>query len=68
MKTDGHGHGLQAVRIHDPVVEDAADYALKTIQQRSDSLVPYELKETLHANAEVWCVILFNKIMEVSWF
>ncbi|KAH1055273.1 hypothetical protein J1N35_033338 [Gossypium stocksii] len=53
VKKDGHGHGLQGVPIHDPVVEDAANHALKAIQQRSNSLVPYELKEILHANAEV---------------
>ncbi|KAA3478372.1 cysteine proteinase inhibitor 12-like [Gossypium australe] len=53
IKKDGHGHGLQGVPRHDPVVEDAANHALKAIQQRSNSLVPYELKEILHANAEV---------------
>lgn len=44
---------LQAVATNDPVVQDAADHAVKTIQQRSNSLLPYELKEIVHANAEV---------------
>ncbi|KAE8689549.1 Cysteine proteinase inhibitor 6 [Hibiscus syriacus] len=53
VKQDGHGPGLQSVPTHDPVVQDAANHALKTIQQRSNSLMPYELKEIVHANAEV---------------
>ncbi|KAE8671892.1 Cysteine proteinase inhibitor 6 [Hibiscus syriacus] len=44
---------LQAVATDDPVVRDAADHAVKSIQQRSNSMLPYELKEIVHANAEV---------------
>lgn len=39
--------------VHDPEVQNAADHALKTIQQRSNSLFPYELQEVSHAKAEV---------------
>ncbi|EOY19584.1 hypothetical protein QUC31_006040 [Theobroma cacao] len=53
VKKDVHGPGLQALPTHDPVVQDAANHAVKTIQQRSNSLVPYELKEIVHAKAEV---------------
>ncbi|XVF00162.1 hypothetical protein REPUB_Repub03eG0261400 [Reevesia pubescens] len=53
VKKDVHGPGLQSVATHDPVVQDAANHAIKTIQQRSNSLVPYELIEIVHANAEV---------------
>ncbi|KAK8630151.1 hypothetical protein V6N13_078958 [Hibiscus sabdariffa] len=53
VKQDGHGPGLQSVPTLDPVVEDAANHALKTIRQRSNSLRPYELEEIVHANAEV---------------
>ncbi|XP_012456042.1 cysteine proteinase inhibitor 6 [Gossypium raimondii] len=52
-KKDVQGPMLQAVATNDPVVQDAADHAVKTIQQRSNSLLPYELKEIVHANAEV---------------
>lgn len=45
--------GWQSVPVHDPVVQDAAHHAVKTIQQRSNSLFPYELSEIIHANAEV---------------
>lgn len=38
---------------HDPQVQDAANHAVKTIQQRSNSLLPYELQEVVHAKAEV---------------
>ena len=35
--SDGHGAGWQAVPTHDPSVQDAANHAVKTIQQRSNS-------------------------------
>ncbi|THG12969.1 hypothetical protein TEA_015278 [Camellia sinensis var. sinensis] len=53
-KSDGHSPGWQAVPTHDPVVQDAAHHAVKTIQQRSNSLFPYELQEIVHAKAETW--------------
>lgn len=33
--------------------QDAASHALKTLQQRSNSLFPYELQEVVHVKAEV---------------
>ncbi|KAB5565011.1 hypothetical protein DKX38_005065 [Salix brachista] len=48
-----HARGWQAVPVHDPSVQDAANHALKSIQQKSNSLSPYELQEVVHANAEV---------------
>ncbi|KAG6424804.1 hypothetical protein SASPL_115224 [Salvia splendens] len=45
--------GWKSVPVHDPVVQDAAHHAVKTIQERSNSLLPYELSEIVHANAEV---------------
>ncbi|KAF9688813.1 hypothetical protein SADUNF_Sadunf01G0027100 [Salix dunnii] len=50
---DGHGPGWQSVPVHDPSVQDAANHALKSIQQSSNSLFPYNLQEVVHANAEV---------------
>ncbi|KAB5573035.1 hypothetical protein DKX38_000229 [Salix brachista] len=50
---DGHGPGWQSVPVHDPSVQDAANHALKSIQQSSNSLFPYNLQEIVHANAEV---------------
>lgn len=38
---------------HDPQVQDAANHAVKSLQQRSNSLFPYELQEIVHAKAEV---------------
>lgn len=46
--------GLKSVPVNDPVVQEAAQHAVKTIQQRSNSLLPYELQEIVHANAEVF--------------
>ncbi|NP_001300820.1 cystatin isoform 2 precursor [Solanum lycopersicum] len=45
--------GLKSVPVHDPVVEEAAEHAIKTIQQRSNSIHPYKLQEIVHANAEM---------------
>ncbi|XP_062166277.1 cysteine proteinase inhibitor 12-like [Alnus glutinosa] len=52
-KPDGHEPGWQAVPTHDPGVQDAANHAVKSIQQRSNSLYPYELLEILLAKAKV---------------
>ncbi|KAL0317847.1 UNVERIFIED_CONTAM: Cysteine proteinase inhibitor 12 [Sesamum angustifolium] len=52
-KTDDQVSGWRPVPVHDPVVQDAAHHAIKTIQERSNSLFPYELSEVVHANAEV---------------
>lgn len=38
---------------HDPQVQDAANHAVKSLQQKSNSLFPYELQEVVHAKAEV---------------
>ncbi|MBA0701250.1 hypothetical protein Goari_022483 [Gossypium aridum] len=40
----------------------AATHALKTIQQRSNSLVLHQLKEIVHANAETWVVEDYARI------
>ncbi|KAL5707709.1 hypothetical protein ACHQM5_018577 [Ranunculus cassubicifolius] len=53
VKQDGHEPGWQTVPVHDPSVKEAADHAVKTIQQRSNSLAPYELLEILHSKAEI---------------
>ncbi|XP_073036648.1 cysteine proteinase inhibitor 6-like [Primulina eburnea] len=53
VKKDEQGCGWRSVPVHDPVVQDAAQHAVKTIQERSNSLFPYELREIVHANAEV---------------
>ncbi|CAJ1977949.1 unnamed protein product [Sphenostylis stenocarpa] len=53
VKKDGHKSGWQSVPTHDPQVQDAANHAIRTIQQRSNSLVPYELHEVADAKAEV---------------
>ncbi|KNA17069.1 hypothetical protein SOVF_083420 isoform A [Spinacia oleracea] len=50
---EGHGAGWKEVPVHDPEVQNAANHALQTIQQRSNSLFPYELQEVSHAKAEV---------------
>ncbi|XP_008795132.1 cysteine proteinase inhibitor 12 [Phoenix dactylifera] len=52
-KQGGHQPGWRTVPAHDPVVQEAANHAVKTIQQRSNSLAPYELLEILLAQAEV---------------
>lgn len=53
VKKEGHPQGWRAVPAHDPLVQDAARHAVNTIQQRSNSLLPYELQEISHSQAEV---------------
>ncbi|GMN55617.1 hypothetical protein TIFTF001_024737 [Ficus carica] len=53
VKQGGQEQGWQAVPAHDPVVQDAANHAVSTLQQRSNSLFPYVLQEVVHAKAEV---------------
>lgn len=52
-KSGDHPQGWREVPPHDPQVQDAAHHAVQTIQQRSNSLFPYELLEIIHAKAEV---------------
>lgn len=52
VKRDGHEQGWRPVPTYDPVVKGAAYQAVKTIQQRSNSLAPYELLEILLAKVK----------------
>ncbi|XP_038690919.1 cysteine proteinase inhibitor 6-like [Tripterygium wilfordii] len=52
-KKGDHPPGWKEVPAHDPQVQEAANHAVKMIQQRSNSLFPYELHEIVHAKAEV---------------
>ncbi|XP_065854082.1 cysteine proteinase inhibitor 7-like [Euphorbia lathyris] len=53
VKLDGHGSEWQAVPTNDPEVQNAANHAVKTIQQKSNSLSPYKLVKILLAKAKV---------------
>ncbi|RVW96984.1 Cysteine proteinase inhibitor 6 [Vitis vinifera] len=46
VKKDGHGPGWQEVPAHDPEVQDAANHAIKTLQQRSNSIFPMNFKRS----------------------
>nr|QIC19053.1 putative REF2 [Adiantum reniforme var. sinense] len=50
---DSEALGLRPISSDDPAVKEAAKEALKSVQARSNSLVPYELKEVVSAHAEV---------------
>ncbi|KAK7317388.1 hypothetical protein RJT34_01561 [Clitoria ternatea] len=66
-KKDGHQPGWQSVPTHDPQVQDAADHAIKTMQQRSNSLAPYELHQVVDAKAEVIDDLAkFNLLLKVK--
>ncbi|PUZ57298.1 hypothetical protein GQ55_5G419100 [Panicum hallii var. hallii] len=52
-KKGGHEPGWHEVPVEDPVVKDAAHHAVKSIQERSNSLFPYELLEIVRAKAQV---------------
>lgn len=55
--------GWRDVPAHDPTVQDAANHAVKTIQERSNSLAPYELLEVLRAKAEVDFFPFFSRFL-----
>lgn len=67
VKKDGHGPGWQEVPAHDPEVQDAANHAIKTLQQRSNSIFPHELQEILLAKAEVsQNLVKFDMLLKVK--
>ncbi|MCO5586653.1 hypothetical protein L7F22_040595 [Adiantum nelumboides] len=45
--------GLRPISSDDPTMKEVAKEALKSVQARSNSLVPYELKEVVSTHAEV---------------
>jgi len=51
--SNGHKPGWQYMLTHDLQVQDALNYAIKTIQQKSNSLLSYVLHEVVDAKAEV---------------
>ncbi|PKU74236.1 Cysteine proteinase inhibitor 12 [Dendrobium catenatum] len=52
-KRGGHEPGWRPIPTHDPIVQEAANHALKAIQAKSNSLAAYELLEIQNAKAEV---------------
>nr|AKB91190.1 cysteine-proteinase inhibitor 1 [Theobroma cacao] len=50
---DGPQLGWKTVLTNDPKVQDAANHAIKSFRQRSNSLFPYELLEILLAKMKV---------------
>lgn len=59
--------GWHTVPTHDPEVRDAANYAVRNIQQRSNSLFPYQLLEILQAEAEdVEDYVKYNLLLKLS--
>ncbi|CAK9872365.1 unnamed protein product [Sphagnum jensenii] len=53
MRNCGPSPGFQTVPTNDPNVKEAAEHALKKLQQSSNSLTAYELSEIVSAQAEV---------------
>ncbi|XP_010931548.1 cysteine proteinase inhibitor 12 isoform X1 [Elaeis guineensis] len=49
---DGHENGWLMVPTNDPIIQDAAIHAVQSIQQMSNSLIPYKLLEVLSARAK----------------
>ncbi|XP_026398370.1 cysteine proteinase inhibitor 12-like [Papaver somniferum] len=67
-REEGHAPGLKAVPADDPAVKDAADHAVESINQRSNSLTPHELLEILVAKAEVIeDAVKFHILLTVKW-
>ncbi|KAK7336400.1 hypothetical protein VNO77_16940 [Canavalia gladiata] len=67
VKQEGHKLGWHEVSIHDHEVKDAANYAVKSIGLRSNSLSPYELLEIVLAKTKVIeDYVKFNLLLKVS--
>ncbi|KAG1365483.1 Cysteine proteinase inhibitor 12 [Cocos nucifera] len=49
---DGHETGWLMVPTNDPIIQDAAIHAVRSIQQMSNSLIPYKLLQVLSARAK----------------
>lgn len=61
--------GKQTVPTDDPVVQEAAEHAVRMLQQGSNSLASYELSEIVSAEAEVhhlYPASAFLSFLEVS--
>lgn len=57
FEADGNGFEWRSVSKNDPEVQEAAKHAVKSIQQRSNSLFPYKLIDIILARAKVWLLI-----------
>ncbi|KAI3913022.1 hypothetical protein MKW92_028125 [Papaver armeniacum] len=58
-REEGHAPGLKAVPADDPAVKDAADHAVESINQRSNSLTP-------HAEV-IEDAVKFHMLLKVKW-
>ncbi|XP_058210217.1 cysteine proteinase inhibitor 12-like [Rhododendron vialii] len=68
LKGDGPEQGWRPVPTYDPVVKGAAYHAVKTIQQMSNSLSPYELLEILLAKVKaIENYTKFDMLLKVKW-
>ncbi|XP_057437884.1 cysteine proteinase inhibitor 12-like isoform X2 [Lotus japonicus] len=67
VKQEGHIFGWYEVPIHNSEVKDAANYAVKSIAKRSNSLSPYELREIVLAKTKkIEDYVKFNLLLKVS--
>lgn len=68
-KLDGAQAPLgDAVGAQDPIVKEAAENAVKIIQQRSNSLMPYKLQEIVSAKEKVVNALkIFDLLLKIKW-
>jgi len=70
---DGDKDGSQAslwhaLGVQDPMVKEAAENGVKIIQQRSNSLMPYELQEIVSAKGKVVNALkFFDLLLKIKW-
>jgi len=69
LSEDGSQASLwHVVGAQDPMVKEAAEIAVKIIQQRSNSLMPYELQEIVSAKKKVVNVLnIFDLLLKIKW-
>ncbi|CAI8613775.1 unnamed protein product [Vicia faba] len=67
VRQEGHKLGWHEVPNHDPNVKDAANFAVKSIIRRSNSLSPYKLQDIIQAKTRaIGDHVRFDLLLKVS--
>jgi len=62
FEADGNGFDWRSVSTNNPEVQEAAKHAMKSLQQKSNSLFPYKLIDIILARAKVELLCLLYSL------
>lgn len=60
FEADGNGFDWRSISTKNPEVQEAAKHAMKSIQQKSNSLYPYKLIDIILARVKVELFLMFT--------